>query len=197
MTFKKSSMKFSGESSFATKDQELLLRAALLKGSDAVEAWMEWKSSVDLEGHLDNGSFRLLPLLYTNLKQLDVKDPLMGKLKGIYLKSWYKNQRLFFEARKILDYLHNEGIQTIVLKGVPLAILHYKNYGVRPMTDIDILVPASQALLTADVLKRVGWNPTATESMDVPMQYRHSQQFVDESGTELDLHWHLIIESSR
>jgi hypothetical protein len=197
MTFEKSSMKFPGETSFATRDQELLLRAALLKGSDAVEAWKEWKSSVDLEGHHDNGSFRLLPLLYTNLKLLDIKDPFMGKLKGIYLKSWYTNQRLFFEARKILDYLHKEGIQPIVLKGIPLAILHYKNYGVRPMNDIDILVPASQALLTADLLKKSGWNPTAVESMETPMQYRHSQQFIDESGTELDLHWHLIFESAR
>ena len=185
------------ESSFATKDQELLLRAALLKGTDAVEAWKEWKSAVDLEGHLDHGSFRLLPLLYTNLKRLEVKDPLMGKLKGIYLKAWYENQRLFFEASNNLDYLHNEGIHTIVLKGVPLAILHYKNYGVRPMNDIDILVPASQAVSAADALIRRGWNPTKYESLEVPMRSRHSQQFVDASGKELDLHWHLMIESAQ
>jgi hypothetical protein len=190
-------MKLLKKTSFATNDQELLLRAALLKGADAVAAWKEWKSIVDWEGHLDNGSFRLLPLLYTNLKRLEVKDPLMGRLKGIYIKAWYKNQRLFFEAGKILNYLHNEGIQTIVLKGIPLAILHYRNYGVRPMNDIDILVPASQALLTADALKNAGWTPTASESQDVPMQYRHSQQFVSESGTELDLHWTLMIESTR
>jgi len=78
-----------------------------------------------------------------------------------------------------------------------LAILHYKDYGVRPMNDIDILVPTSQALLTAEALKRKGWIPTADESLDVPMQYRHSHQFVGESGTELDLHWNLMIESTR
>jgi hypothetical protein len=184
------------DTSFATKDQELLLRAALLTGVDAVEAWKEWKSSVDWEGHFDNGSYRLLPLLFANLKQLDVKDRLMGKLKGIYLKAWYENQRLFFEASKILTCLHNEGVQTIVLKGVPLAILHYRNYGVRPMSDIDILVAASDALLTADVLKRDGWTPTACESLEIPMQYRHSQQFIGKSGTELDLHWGLTFESA-
>ena len=197
MTFKKPSMKLPGESSFATKDQELLLRAALLKGADAVEAWREWKSAVDLEGHLDNGSFRLLPLLYTNLKRLDVKDPLMGKLKGIYLKAWYNNQRLFFEASKILDYLHNEGIQTIVLKGVPLAILNYKNHGVRPMADIDILVRPEQALLATDVLKKAGWSPTSTTSIQDHMQYRHSLEFVNEAGMEVDLHWYFIFESRR
>lgn len=190
-------MKLLKESSFATKDQELLLRAALLKGADAVEAWKDWKGAVDLEGHLDSGSFRLLPLLYMNLKRLQVKDPLMGKLKGIYLKSWYENQKLFFEASKILDYLHNEGIRTMLLKGVPLAILHYKNHGVRPMSDIDVLVPASQALLTDNALKTKGWIPTVDDSLDVPMQFRHAQQFVCESGTELDLHWHPLLESVR
>lgn len=182
---------------FATRDQELLLRAALFKGADAVEAWKEWERGTDWEGHLDNGSFRLLPLLYMNLKRLEVKDPLMAKLKGIYLKAWYENQRLFFKASKIIDYLTSEGIPTIVLKGLPLAILHYKNHGVRPMSDVDILVPASQALVTADALKRAGWTPTDCESLEVPMRYRHSQQFVGESGTEVDLHWNLIIESTR
>jgi hypothetical protein len=198
MIFKKKSMQFSEASSFATKDQELLLRAALLNGAGAVEAWHEWESAVDWDGHLDHGSFRLLPLAYRNLKRLEVRGPLMGKLKGIYLKAWYENQRLFFEASKILDYLHNEGIQTMVLKGIPLAILHYGNYGVRPMSDIDILVPASQAVPTADALKRAGWTATAYGLLDdVPMQYRHSQQFIGESGTEVDLHWNIMIESTR
>jgi Uncharacterised nucleotidyltransferase len=197
MIFTKTSRQLTEDNSFATKDQELLLRAALLNGDDAVKAWKEWESGVDWEGQFDNGSFRLLPLLYMNLKRLDVRDPLMGKLKGIYLKAWYKNQRLFFEAGRIIDYLHSKSIQTVVLKGVPLAILYYKNCGVRPMSDIDILVPASQALLTYDALKGAGWNPSTDELPEVPMRYRHSQQFVDASGTEVDLHWNLIIESTR
>jgi hypothetical protein len=190
-------MKLLQKNSFATREQELLLRAALLKGGDAIAAWKEWKGIVDLEGDLDNGSFRLLPLLYTNLNRLEVKDPLMGRLKGIYFKTWYKNQRLFFEAGKILNYLRNEGIQTILLKGIPLTILYYRNYGVRPMADVDILVPGSQALSAADALKRAGWTQTADEPLDIPMRYRHAQQFVSESGTELDLHWTLMTESAR
>jgi hypothetical protein len=197
MIFKKKTVQFSETSSFATKDQELLLRAALLNGPGAVEAWRKWESAIDWDGHLDHGSFRLLPLTYRNLKQLGVRDPIMGKLKGIYLKAWYENQRLFFEASKILTYLHNEGIQTMVLKGIPLAILHYGDHGVRPMSDIDILVPASQAISTADALKRAGWTPTAYGSLVMPMQYRHSQQFIGESGTEVDLHWNIMIESTR
>ncbi len=197
MIFTRTSRQLTEDNPFATKNQELLLRAALFNGADAVKAWKEWESGVDWDGQIDNGSFRLLPLLYMNLKRLGIRDPLMSKLKGIYLKSWYKNQRLFFEAGRIIDYLHGEGIQTIVLKGVPLAILYYKNCGVRPMSDVDILVPASQTLLTSDALQRAGWDPSTDESLDVPMKYRHSQKFVGESGTEIDLHWNLIIESTR
>lgn len=193
----KSIRELSEDIPFATADQELLLQASLLGGDDAIEAWKEWKSAIDWEGHMDNGSFRLLPLLYMNLRRLEVRDPSMGKLRGIYLKAWYENQRLFFKAGRILDYLNREGIRTIVLKGVALTILHYRNYGIRPMSDIDVLVPASQALLSADKLEKAGWSATADESLDVPMKYRHSQQFVDKSGTELDLHWNLLIESTR
>src|SRR5262249_19250137 len=51
-----------------TSSQVLLLRAALGRGPDALEAWNEWKSRHDLiETELDHGSFRLLPLVYKNL----------------------------------------------------------------------------------------------------------------------------------
>ena len=105
---------------FATYDQELLLKAALLQGPDAIHAWQEWKDNTDLEGHLDRGSFRLLPLLYKNLLRHRVKNPFMNKLKGIYRREWYKNQMLFFEMSKVLRYLHDKGIRTMILKGAAL-----------------------------------------------------------------------------
>ena len=46
-------------------NQELLLRASLLKTKEAVSAWDEFKSSVDIN-RIDYGSLRMLPLLYKN-----------------------------------------------------------------------------------------------------------------------------------
>ena len=60
-----------------TKEQELLLKAALLKGEEAIKAWHEWKTCVDIE-FIDHGSNRLLPLLYFNLVQNDINDPIIN-----------------------------------------------------------------------------------------------------------------------
>jgi len=46
-----------------TKQQRLLLRAALLSGQDAIHAWENWIANVDID-RIDTGSYRLLPLLY-------------------------------------------------------------------------------------------------------------------------------------
>src|SRR2546430_6554391 len=50
----------------SSPQQELLLRAALLQGPRAVEAFERWRHLVDVE-ELDPDSHRLLPQLYHNL----------------------------------------------------------------------------------------------------------------------------------
>jgi len=182
-------MQLDKEVQFATREQELLLQAALLEGEDAISAWQQWKNMVDLEGHPDYWAYRLFPLLYKNLQRYGVKDPFMKRLKGIYRLAWYKNQRFFYDMSKVLKYLHNAGIQTLILKGAALTVLIYKNYSVRPMADIDILVPTSQISLTINLLKDAGWTPI-THSIDGNLSYQHSMQFKDQFGKELDLHWH-------
>ena len=187
-------MKFIEKTSFATSGQELLLRAALLDGADAVDALKEWESVADLENQLEAGTFDLLPLLYMNMQRLGVEYSKMNKLKGIYRQVWYKNQRYFSDAGRVLDSLHKAGTRTMVIKGVPLKILYYKNYGVCLIPRIDILVPSSQALLAIDSLKKTGWDPTDT-SVKEHMLYRPSLQFINESGINLELHWNLIFKS--
>jgi len=93
---------------------------------------------------------------------------------------------------KMIRYFHNAGIKTMLLKGAPLTVLHYKNYGVRPMTDIDILVPSSQAPLAFDLLYRAGWKPM-NPFKEGNLLYWHSMPFKAHSGTELDLHWRPFI----
>jgi hypothetical protein len=186
-------MKWFEEKLFATKQQELLLQAAILKGSDSIDAWQEWKSRVDVEGNHDSGSFRLLPLLYKNLQRHGIRDPFIAKLKGIYRKAWYKNQTLFYDVGKMIRYFHDAGIKTMLLKGASLTVLYYKNYGVRPMSDIDVLVPGYQASSAVDLLHHAGWKPVLPFKK-VDLVYRHSCLFKDQSGTELDLHWRPFME---
>jgi hypothetical protein len=179
-----------------TEDQELLLRATLLAGDEAVRAWERWKLRVDVDA-LDQGSYRMLPLLYRNLLALGIDDPIMKKLKGIYRYTWYRNRVLFDGVMVVLRSLHESGIPAMLLKGSALVVLHYQDHGVRPMYDVDLLVPAEDALKAIDILKGLGWSPTfgypETFSSGF-ISVRHGWNFKNRADIEVDLHWRLLPE---
>lgn len=176
------------ERPFTSRHQELLLQAALLKGNAAVNAWEEWTHAVDLQGHPDSGSFRLMPLLYTNMRQHGVKHPFMKILKGIYRQTWYRNQRLFAEKNRVLQFFSRAGIKTMLLKGTALTVLAYQDDGIRPVSGIDLLVPSSLIPQTIDILHKAGWIPTAALK-ERDLMYRYSMQFKNQSENQLDIHW--------
>jgi hypothetical protein len=135
-----------------TSQQTLLLRAALLDGPTALDAWQAWKSNIDIDT-LDPGSYCLLPLLYRNLQRHTIVDPLMDRFKGVYRKTWYQNQVLFHHMAGVLRALHAAGIPAMLLKGAALIQLHYTDAGLRPMADFDVLVPREQAMPAIEVLR--------------------------------------------
>ena len=162
---------------------------------EAGPAWEEWNKLVDFEGYLDNGSFRLLPLLYKNLLNHKIQSSHIHRLRNVYLQSWYKNHKLFYESAAIILFLKNNGIPTIVLKGASLIALAYKDVGIRPMSDIDILVHYSQAATTIELLKSAGWKAVHEEYLAYNLKYGCSMMFKREDDFELDLHWHPFFES--
>jgi hypothetical protein len=188
-TFKKRKDSF-----WPTQQQKLLLRAALLKDSAAVDAWKDWRSHVDIDDidQLDPGSYRLLPLLYHNLQSLQVQDPIMMKLKGVYRLTWYKNQMLFHTIAGLLRAFQNAGIETMVLKGAALTFLCYKDYGLRPMNDFDVLVHTDQAMPAIRLLQKLGWKPKDFEPHERYISVSYSHGFEDKSGRQFDLHWHVL-----
>ena len=173
-------------------EQELLLQAALFQGERSIRAWNLWKKSTDIETKtLDLSSFRLLPLVYRNLCDQGLSDPLMEKLKGIYRLHWYKNQRLFHNTTPVLKSFHAAGIKTMILKGAALSLKYYRDYGVRAMGDFDALVPTRQSLEAVALLRSLGWS----SKWDLPEEYRflrHSQPFRGNGDCELDFHWHIL-----
>ena len=180
-----------------TPDQELLLRAALLEGPAALAAWQEWKDGHDLiESHLDHGSYRLLPLVYKNLVACGADEPYLPRLKGIYRYWWCSNQRLLFRAGEVVRGLGDAAIPTMALKGTAVSTLFYKDAGVRPMSDIDVLVPSNRAVAAVACLQRLGWQPARPRVADL-IRYQHSVSMVSTTGEMLDLHWHALAECVR
>ena len=177
-----------------TPEQRLLLRAALLEGEAAIDAYREWRQRVDVDADFNWQSQRLMPLVYHNLSRQEGGDPLMPRLKGVYRRAWYETHQLFQRTAPAVAALAAAGIDVLLLKGAPLVLTYYGNHALRPMSDIDVCVPHAEAARAVTVLQGLGWRPTSAPVAD---RYRffHALQFVHPDGGELDLHWHVMYES--
>jgi hypothetical protein len=179
--------------SWPTPNQELILRAAVLQGERALESWAEWKLKTNLDA-IDYGSHRMVPQLYRNLQRHGVKDPMMDRLKGVYRYYLYKNEILMHRIGALLAAFEEAGIQTMVLKGAALIQLYYKETGLRPMLDADVLVHAHQVQQAIDVLEGLQWKPFRYLQPRMRIPIVHSTPFEDSGGRQMDLHWHLLWE---
>jgi hypothetical protein len=188
-----------------TQTQTLLLHACLLSGEAAIEAYRQWRATTNFEA-LEEGSFRLLPLLYANLKRLGVQDDLTGRLSGIYRQSWLRNQFALRALSKATATLEGVGIPTLVLKGAALGATVYRDSGARQMNDADLLVPTARRERALEVLLGAGWRFKGSEVFDDHADLawlkprRATQGFVgyavplrNSEDLELDLHAHATL----
>jgi len=176
--------------------QELLLRASLLKGDAATDAWNSWKSGIDMET-LDHESHQMLPILYRNLTVHGISDPLVSTLKGTHRKTWYRNQVLLNSMKGIVKMFNDSGIETMILKGAALTLCCYKDYGLRPMDDMDILIPVRRAGEGIRLLENQGWfqaHPSRKVYEEGYYSCHNGCHFENREGHQLDLHWHLLHE---
>lgn len=174
------------------EQQELLLKAALLEGEAARAAWMSWRAKASLN-KLDTASHRLLPLVYHNLRTLQIDDPLMPEMEGVHRYFWLRNQVLFNQAANVLRSLHAAGIPTLLLKGVALIVRQEQDPGLRPMEDFDFLVPVARVGDALPLLAAAGWRPLQPVDLRPEMlDQQHSADLKHESGINLDLHWHVL-----
>ena len=184
----------SQEGCWPTATHELLLHAAMSAPDRAADAWQRWNRIVDIEGEqIDVGSYRLLPLVYGNLFRHRPEGTNSRILEGLYKRTWYENQVRLRTCADVLASLHEIGVRTMLLKGCPLAIAHYRDVAARPMSDIDLLVPREDAFRTVEALARLGWQaegdlPLSKEILDlVP-----GRSFVNADGQQIDLHCHVL-----
>lgn len=170
-----------------TAEQLLVLHAALDPAPAAASAWDRWRQAVEFDD-IDHGSTRLLPLVYRNLGTEALDGEVAGRLKGLYRRSWSHNQLIFKRAAEAIAVLEGAGIETLVTKGASLALLSYGDVGVRPMDDVDVLVPLDRTTEAIGVLGAAGWKPDH-EDPAAWTQVHHSLGFAGPKGGEVDLHW--------
>jgi hypothetical protein len=175
------------------KQDTLLLRAALLTGRPALDAFSKWRKTLDLNA-LDFGSQRVLPLLVNNLRTHGVDDPIMKRFRGVGRFAWYLNQVLIAVVRPVLNELNRSNTSFVLLKGIAFVASIPDQLPMRAMTDIDLLVHREDANSAMEILGKTGWRPYYGRAEFV------SQELIDrvincdfQSGPHghLDLHWHV------
>ena len=171
---------------YPSPDHELLLRVAVQRDERGVKAWHALRPRLDLDTMSHDGA-KLLPLVHRSLVALGIDDPDLARMKGLHRHHWYKNQRLLQQVSPVLAALGEAGIPTMTLKGVPLGLTYYEDLGVRPMSDLDLLVPFTRFREAVGIIDRLGF---AGDPITEPaLRYFHSRPSIAANGTEVDLHF--------
>jgi hypothetical protein len=175
--------------------QEWLLKAALLSGAQARQAWDAWIAAADLE-RLEPGSDWILPQLWANLRADPPPHPAMQRIRGIYRHAWLKSRLALSRIAAAAQQLRAAGIPVLVLSGAALAARYERAGGMRRLEDTDLLVPAEQARQAMRVLGGLGWAPAgrgADSFTPATLAARHAHPFVnDQDRLAFELHWRAL-----
>jgi hypothetical protein len=173
-------------------EDELLIRAAMLADERGIAAWRDLRQGFDVE-RVGLESYLLLPLLYRNLSVLSGQEQLLSKLKSVYRHTWAGNQLLLRALADLVDSLEAAGIPTLVLKGAALLLNYYGDLGTRPMSEFDVLVPATARDRAFEILEGLGWSGPGERVKHLILHYNHAIEFRGPDGRTVgNLHWRLM-----
>lgn len=146
------------------------------------------------------GRLGVAPLLHRQLIQragaANLPAEVAADLRSIYYKCHADNAHLFHQLSGVLSRFEAAGIPVILLKGAYLADVVYMDPGVRPMGDLDILVPREHALQGVEVLQAAGFAPY--QGFDPQVEFslaKHMPPF-QKSGVIIELHWDIAAPDS-
>lgn len=178
-----------------TAEQLLVLHAAIDEPGAARVAWERRRAGGELDA-LDQGSVRLLPLVYRNLGPEAFDEEAGDRLRRLYRRAWSHNQLVFRRAAEAIGVLGAAGVETLAIKGASLALLAYGDVGARPMDDADLLVPIERTRDALTALEAAGWRP---DHEDPPAwtAVHHSLGFAGPEGGNVDLHWFALWQPAR
>ena len=130
------------------------------------------------------------PLLLRSLRRNGAYDQvpvtICARLEEQSRATALDNLRNYGQFRRVALALHARDIPVIALKGLHLAELVYRDISLRPMSDLDILVPASQVERAVAALLPLEYTPDnkVPSGYDVTLTHRRLDIL-------LEVHWSL------
>jgi hypothetical protein len=171
---------------FPGETQRLLLDLLIAPKPDP-DAFSRWAGHVDIQ-RLDEGTAGLLPALYLRLSQSGIEHPWMAIMRGWYRRTLYRNRLLVHRTLEQMDLLRSAGIDCLVLNGMAVSSLYYRDFGVRPIASAGLLIGESIDRGTIAAIL------TRASGMRLTGRALHADTYADADDFQFDLHWHLSPE---
>ncbi len=132
----------------------------------------EWEALLMEAGRQD-----VMPLLHYRLQfrleRAAIPAPILESLQNAFLKNTAYISLLYRELQQILSACQQEGIPVILLKGSYLAKQVYPEIGLRPMSDMDLMVQPRDLPRAGAITERLGYTPSYPHRTDVEMAFSH------------------------
>jgi hypothetical protein len=167
----------SGWDTFSGNDWEQLVTKAQTHGLAPLLYWILSRS----------GKFSILPELTRN------------SLRAAYYGTWVYNQLILKELETLAKAFKPAGIQVVVLKGACYALTIYPDIGLRPMSDLDLLVLGVKRSEAVQIAKSHGYKktlPEASRGLDDLLGHHASLQKTGSPSISLEIHDSLVADHS-
>lgn len=133
------------------------------------------------------------PLLFKRLKESAARAKIptgaWEQLRLAYFVSGERNRRLYRELQAVLRCLRSNGIPVIALKGAYLAEAIYGDIALRPMGDVDLMVPEADLLRTRAALLDPGRVHQRSGDIESHCRRMHHLPQVVVRGLPVEIHW--------
>lgn len=143
------------------------------------------------------------PLLYRALSRsgriVSLPQPVGNRLRAMYFGTRLNNEQVLRELERLAGLFRGSGIPAVVLKGACFALTIYPDTGLRPMVDLDLLVPASKASEALQIARGSGYAealPEASPGLDGLLNHAVCLRKMALPYTTLELHSTLVAEGS-
>ena len=160
--------------------------------------WGQLVSKAQIQG--------LAPLMYWLLsksgKFSSIPEPARNSLRLNYSVTWIKNQKILKDLESLAKIFKQADIPLVLLKGACFVLTIYPDIGLRPMDDLDILVPASRLSEAVQIAHSLGFGdktptvPEAFPGLNDLLNHEVCLQKAGPSSTILEIHNSLMADKA-
>lgn len=136
---------------------------------------------------------RTSPIVYRNIKSLDMPEDIEDKLRLRYLGSLRHNLLLKDELKGILSSLNKKGIDAIPLKGPIASEQIFGDIALYTGSDMDLLVRPSDIEEAKRVLIEMGYSEVGGITEEDYIKTNYHLPPYGKNGFYVELHWNLTM----